>query len=122
MVVKVEQGGVRLFWSWNVGSRCFGAEKRFLEMIIMNSFLDGFRLSWFHLDTLSLVLALSPFRLARAWRLGAAHMISFSAFALFLLHSYYSVYYPEYQYHYSVPIRVPDIIIAIQHSRERGYC
>ena len=79
-------------------------------------------MSWFDLDTLSPVLTLSLIRLARAWRLGAAHMISCSAFALFLLHSYYSVHYPEYQYHYSVPIRVPDIIIAILHSCERGYC
>ncbi|KAM0801986.1 hypothetical protein BDR22DRAFT_846056 [Usnea florida] len=45
--------------------------------------------SWFHPNTLSPVLALSLIRLARAWRLSTAHMISFSVFALLLLHSYY---------------------------------
>ena len=52
-------------------------------------------MSWFEVDTLSLVLALSLNRPSAAWRLGAAYMISCSAFALFLLHSYYSVHYPN---------------------------
>ncbi|KAM0806270.1 hypothetical protein BDR22DRAFT_12785 [Usnea florida] len=56
--------------------------------------------SWFEVDTLSPVLALSSIRLARLGGLAPHTMISFSAFALFFLHSYYSGHYPEYHYHY----------------------